>query len=179
MASRNAAGVCELCEEPFRGRVGQRFCSWACMHAGRSHGLAGTPTYRAWVAAKRRCRNPTSPDWPRYGGRGIRFATVWDRFEVFLRDMGLAPHGLQLDRIDNDGHYEPGNCRWATPKEQATNRRSTRWLTLDGATMSATDWAAATGIALPTIWCRLARGWPVERALRTPPDERRRRRDQR
>lgn len=74
----------------------------------------------------RRCTNPSSADWARYGGRGITVCSRWHRFEDFLADMGSCPDRLTLDRINNEGDYEPGNCRWATREQQMLNRRSNR-----------------------------------------------------
>lgn len=89
----------------------------------RAKGRAGTSTYYIWAAMIQRCTNPKNRDYKNYGARGITVCDRWRDFTNFLADMGEKPDGLSIDRIDNDGNYEPGNCRWATPAQQASNKR--------------------------------------------------------
>lgn len=97
--------------------------------------------YQCWQDMRRRCLNPKRRDYARYGGRGIKVCDRWASFATFLADMGPRPSPKHsLDRIDNLGHYEPGNCKWATAAEQTRNRRSNLHVTIDGVTKVAADW---------------------------------------
>lgn len=132
----------------------------------QAHGIV-SPTYCSWQNMKTRCTNPSHAQFKDYGAKGITMCSRWEKFENFLADMGERPEGRTLDRIDNDKGYEPGNCRWATAKEQAREKR--RNLTHNGITLSVTDWAAKLGIKQATLNARLNRhGWSVEKALTTP-----------
>lgn len=152
----------------------------------RSHGLSGTAEHQIWISMRQRCTNPAEPAYPDYGGRGIYVCDRWTYgdgerggFECFLADMGAKPApGLSLERRDNDGPYSPENCVWATPAEQARNRRTNRHLTIDGERLIVADVARRVGLTPACLARRLSAGWSVERALQQPPMPPRRRRRQ-
>ena len=128
-----------------------------------------TPEYNSWQQMRRRCLDPTHPRFADYGGAGVEICARWrDDFAAFLADMGRRSPGLTLDRIDTRGHYEPGNCRWASYIEQNRNRRDNRRLTFNGETLAMVEWAERTGLSHKTIRSRLQRGWSVEATLTLP-----------
>lgn len=130
--------------------------SCGCLR-GERHGRGNTnkydKTYRSWAKAKSRCNNPKDPKYRIYGARGIKMCSAWsESFTTFLHDMGDAPAGKTIDRINVNGNYEPGNCRWATPSEQAQNLRTTRFLTLHtGERVTVTTAARMYGVRRGTI----------------------------
>jgi hypothetical protein len=130
-------------------------------------GAKRSKEYQAWASMINRCHNENSPWFKHYGGRGIEVCERWLYTPVwFLQDMGPAPSSRHsLDRIDNDGNYEPANCRWALPKEQGRNRRTNRIISFCGVQATATDWAEALGLTPNTIKQRLKRGMPDVAAL--------------
>lgn len=136
----------------------------------RSHGHTvqgkSSTEYESWAHAKRRCLNPKDAGYATYGGRGITMSPEWvSDFAAFYAHMGPCPVGCDLDRIDNDGHYEPGNCRWATRQQQNSNQRRNRLVTLHGEAMTVAEASRRVGIASYLVYGRLNNGWSVERAL--------------
>lgn len=131
--------------------------------------------YRVWSRMKERCFNPNSFAYKDYGGRGIRVCDEWLDYEPFHKWSILNNYreGFSIERVDNDGNYEPSNCKWIPISQQASNRRSVRYLTFNGQTMSVTEWGEKLDLKPTNILTRLRRGWTVERALTTPDDYRR------
>ena len=126
-------------------------------HGEATKRLGMTPEYRAWRGLKGRCLDSGDKEYHRYGGRGITVCQRWiESYENFLADVGRRPsEGHSLDRIDVNGNYEPGNCRWATRKEQQRNRRDNFMLTHDGRTLPVSVWAKEIGVSTSTLKYRI------------------------
>jgi hypothetical protein len=131
------------------------------------HGLATAPEHQIWTQMKVRCNNPKNKGYKNYGGRGIKVCERWQKsFADFISDMGQRPSpNHSIERIDNDGDYEPQNCKWATYTEQANNTRNNHFLTFNGETLTINQWARKLGIDRRVLTSRLIRGWSVERVL--------------
>ncbi len=134
---------------------------------GHAHRGAFSRTYLVWQGMHQRC-SQKSEKRRRYYDRGIRVLPAWKDFNAFLTDMGERPYGLTLERIDNESGYSPGNCRWASRKEQARNRTTNVVLTLDGVTASVAEWAERTGINYGTIMSRIRMGWADHDVIHRP-----------
>lgn len=135
---------------------------------GAAMGGKRTPEYQIWSSMKSRCdcTNTEKEHYKWYGAKGISVCERWQKFENFYADMGPRPSkDHSIDRIDNDGNYEPGNCRWATRVEQANNRDITRMLEFNGQRMPLIAWAAEIGIHYRTLMSRVNAGWTMDRAL--------------
>lgn len=135
-----------------------------------THGLSKDPAYRTWKTIKARCHNPNHKNFPDYGGRGIRVCDRWmSSPELFISDMGERPSlSHSIERIDPNGNYEPGNCTWATQREQMRNTRRSCVLTHQGMTKTVAEWAETTGLKESTVYHRIAAGWSAEMAIGTP-----------
>lgn len=132
-----------------------------------------TPEFRCWVGMRQRCYNQNCTGFKYWGGKGVAICARWngiDGFANFLADMGPKPTASHsIDRINSDGNYEPGNCRWATRKEQNRNTRQNRRITYAGKTQCLKDWAIELGMTFSALQHRLNdRGWSVHRAFTTP-----------
>lgn len=133
----------------------------------RIHGLHKHPLYTVWQGMITRCHNPHHRAFARYGARGISVCPQWrESFETFYQDVsdGYAA-GLQLDRINNNGNYEPGNVRWATASQNNRNTRRNNVVEFAGQRRCVTDWAEVLDLSYDALRNRLRRGWPIERAL--------------
>ena len=131
--------------------------------------MRGTSLYGVWRNMWSRCTNPSHKSFHQYGGRGIGVEPAWKSFEQFYADIPPKPEGrYQLDRIDNEKGYGPGNVRWVTSRQNNRNRRSNVVITWQGKTQCMADWAEETGIPYTTIKQRFRNGWSADEALATP-----------
>ncbi len=141
----------------------------------RIHGHSNprTPTYNSWQSLIQRATNLNREFAKNHGGRGITVCASWrESFVAFLHDMGERPEGTEIDRIDNEGNYEPGNCHWATEAEQARNKRSTRMFEVRGVKGCLADLARLFKIDMATVRYRLQRGRSPEEAFTAPVNQR-------
>lgn len=132
------------------------------------HGMTKTDTYRVWRKLFERCYNPKDKAYAYYGGRGISICERWYEFINFLSDMGLRPKRMQIDRINNNGNYEPSNCRWATSRQNNNNRRDNLKIEYQGESHTIREWSDKTGIKYNVIHLRLYRRWPIDSIFTKP-----------
>lgn len=137
---------------------------------GETSGYEQSPEWTSWMSMIDRCRNENNRAFKDYGGRGIRVCERWQSYENFIADVGRRPSPEHsIDRIEVNGNYEPGNCRWATYKEQANNKRCNRIIEYDGESKTLSEWVDAIGVVhYKLAWERLRNGWSFEAALKTP-----------
>lgn len=126
------------------------------------HGMCNHPEYHAWANMIQRCENPKKPEFKNYGGRGISVCARWHVFTNFISDMGRRPPMTSIERIDNAGNYEPGNCKWATRGEQNRNHRRNKFIDIDGLSLTVTDWSKRLGMSRSGVMHRL-KHWPLEK----------------
>jgi hypothetical protein len=139
------------------------------VHTKHGHSSRGAITreYRIYRGIVQRCDNPKNKDYHNYGGRGIK--NMWVSFTDFLKDMGPCPHGMTIERIDNDGNYCKGNCVWVTHLTQQSNRRDNRFFEYCGVTLTISQWSRYLHISWSTLYGRLNKlGWSTERAFTEP-----------
>ncbi len=134
-----------------------------------THGYSGDETYKSWLDMKQRCTNSNCPGYKDYGGRGITVCEEWSEFTNFFRDMGKRPLGCTIERENNHGNYCLDNCKWATSKEQARNRRNNLYMTHKGETQLLIKWSEETRIPYKVLWKRIyIYNWSTEEALTIP-----------
>jgi hypothetical protein len=122
----------------------------------------------AWSSIKQRCLNPNNSGYKNYGGRGITICDEWKNdFKAFYRAVGDAPtFQHSIERINNNGNYEPGNVKWATKEEQANNRRGNNLITIEGVTKTFSQWVKESNLKYSTVWERYnSRSWPIKKAI--------------
>lgn len=148
-------------------------CTCGCQGKNRAtnHGFGHTHLYAVWNSMRKRCGNPKSAKYNIYGGRGIKVCDEWNNNFLVFREWALSngyKEGLSIDRIDNNGNYEPNNCRWTTLTEQARNRRNTKYITYKGQTKSLAEWCEILKLPPSTIGWRIRKWKDIERAFEEP-----------
>lgn len=136
----------------------------------KTHGQSGTKLHFIWIEMRRRCQSLNHPKYHLYGGRGIKVCDEWQSFEIFYKwssENGYI-EGLSIDWINNDGNYEPTNCRWTTQFRQNNNTRRTRKVTYKGKTQSLADWARELNLNYNTLRSRRRIGWNIAAIFETP-----------
>ena len=186
VARRNKMKKCGVCKQDkdeamFYRRQAQldglqaycKACSSIESATWREKHTAAHPLYYVWVQIIQRCTNPRHHAYQSYGGRGINVFTAWKDFSRFERDvMPLWKPGKQIDRIENDYGYYPGNIRFVSRKENCRNRRDNRLLTIGNCTRTSAEWSEVSGINYETLRARLANGWSAVEAVFTPAQRR-------
>ncbi len=151
------------------GKVTSCGCGANKQRLRTKHGMSRSKIYSVWTNMKLRCENPSDASCQWYGARGVTVSAQWSKsFEAFYADMGDAPKGCSLDRIDVDGPYSKENCKWATSAEQARNTRRNRHIPINGKTKVMTDWCRKNNIAPSTALKRIKSGWDTAAAVTQP-----------
>lgn len=140
--------------------------SCGCIHA--PHNQSKTLTYNIWKSMRQRCFNQKNKDYPSYGALGVTVCDRWSEYLMFVIDMGICPKGMSIDRVDTKGNYNKENCRWATPIEQANNKRSTIRYDVNGINGSISELSRRFNHKPRLIYDRLRLGWSLHRALTVP-----------
>ena len=171
MKNSTVTTICSYCKVEFLLSMwNKKYCSVNCRRIAYAPIQRSriTPTKISWLHMKERCLHEKSGHYKWYGARGIKVCNRWlHSFKNFLADMGEKPQGLSLDRINNNGNYEPSNCKWSTWGDQANNKRNNIWITFDGKTLSKAQWAREINIDIGTLANRIYHGWSISDALTT------------
>jgi len=134
-----------------------------------THGMSRSRIYKIWGSMKQRCLNKNHPTYQRYGAKGIKICEEWMGFNKFYNDVGDPPSEIHsIDRKDNLKGYIKGNCRWATPTEQANNRSTNRVIAYNGESLTMSQWARKAGIPKGMLKHRVDSGWPFNKAISEP-----------
>lgn len=126
---------------------------------------SANPTYLSWKTMRARCLNVNDPYYKDYGGRGIGIDASWDEFERFVRDMGMRPEGMTLDRIENSRGYSKSNCQWSNATYQGRNKRNSRYIEFNGSRKTLIEWSEVANCSYTALQYRLRVGWSIEEAL--------------